>query len=96
MSTEPWLKIAPPMPAPPPPPEYTETTGKLAACSGGWCVSGKALNFGATSAQAKSDFDGDGTVETKGDELAGLAGSTVQGKYKTVGALVVALQGKAY
>ena len=85
-----------PTPTPPPPPEYTEATGALAACSGGWCVGGQKLDFGSGSQQAGSDFDGDGAVESNQDELTGLTGATVKVKYKTATGLVVELQGKSY
>ncbi|MFC7406038.1 lytic murein transglycosylase [Georgenia alba] len=53
-------------------------TGELArVAGGGWTVGGSAVHVADTSRSAPADLDGDGTVETLGNELAGLESTEV-------------------
>jgi hypothetical protein len=42
-----------------------------------FCLDGQQLGFGALDATSSRDYDGDGSVETRREELAGLLGSRV-------------------
>lgn len=56
-------------------PEPFEKKGAMTSCDGGYCLGGALLDLGpvATSGgKAGGDYDLDGTVETNGDEVAGL------------------------
>jgi membrane-bound lytic murein transglycosylase B len=65
-----------PKPSPSPtPPAPVQVTGTFKQCDGGYCLDAKQLDLGIVGqlgATAVGDFDGDGAVETNGDELAGL------------------------
>jgi membrane-bound lytic murein transglycosylase B len=84
-TTQPTPRPAPTRPAPEPAPKPVpvEQTGVLTACEGGWCLAGALLDLGAVAEAARAtrvaagDFDQDGTVETNGIELEGLAGREV-------------------
>jgi hypothetical protein len=55
-------------------------TATLTESGGAYFLGGKPLDLGIvgqTAATAAGDFDKDGTVETNGDELAGLVGTQV-------------------
>lgn len=69
-----------PDPTTTPTPTPTAVTGVLTEQDGVYYLDGKPLDLGVlaqSAATAAGDFDGDGTVETNGDELAGLVGATV-------------------
>ncbi len=66
-----------PTPTPTPAPQPTSYAGALTDCGGSFCVAGQALDWGPLDATASSDFDGDGAVESRHDELAGLLGQAV-------------------
>ena len=70
-----------PTPSTPPAPKLVAMSGALAACGAGWCLGGSTLDLGPAAqlqAPAPADLDGDGAVESTADELAGLAGTSVQ------------------
>ncbi|MGH3364605.1 MAG: hypothetical protein ACRDOW_07730, partial [Nocardioidaceae bacterium] len=55
-------------------------TATLTESGGAYFLGGKPLDLGIvgqTAATAVGDFDKDGTVETNGDELAGMLGNQV-------------------
>ena len=76
-----------PAPAPSPDPSPTPTptadplttlSGTLAACGvTEYCLDGQPLGLGALDTNSGQDFDGDGSVETRREELDGLLGSRV-------------------
>jgi hypothetical protein len=88
----------PPAPDPTPePPANTSESGTLESCGAGFCLGGQALDAGDTAATAAADLDGDGSVEGRGDELAGLVGSTVTLTVdKSAGWALLAINGKQY
>lgn len=64
-----------PSPSEPDEPEPYEKKGAMTSCDGGYCLGGALLDLGpvaATGETANGDYDLDGTVETNGDEVAGL------------------------
>lgn len=64
-----------PSPSTPPEPKPYDKTGPMTPCGGGYCLDGALLDLGAVAAAgetADGDYDLDGTVETNGDEVAGL------------------------
>ena len=63
-----------PTPTPTPTPVApTSASGPVSACGESFCVGNRSgLGWGALGDAAKDDFDGDGTVESRRDELAGL------------------------
>ena len=88
----------PPKPVPPKPsPSGSPTTGAPRqvtlqgpwnVCGNGYCVGGTPVDLGPVGmgAPAPKDLDGDGTVENRTQELAGLVGADVQVVVEVVGA----------
>lgn len=54
-------------------------SGTWGTCASGYCLDGRAVDLAGvgTGGQAPSDFDGDGSVETRAQELDGLVGAPV-------------------
>ena len=73
-----------PVPTPRPTPKPTPTgpvlttvVGTWTSCGTGFCLGSTPLDLGGpdvAAARASADFDGDGTVETNGEEFTGLVG----------------------
>ena len=86
-----------PSPAPTPSTDpFTTLTGTLAACDATeYCLDGQPLGLGALDTISSRDHDGDGSVETRRDELAGLSGSrvTLEVETGTEGAAVRTIDG---
>lgn len=61
-------------------PHQMTLQGAWEACGTGYCVGGTSIDLGtaAMNAPAWKDYDGDGTVESRAQELAGLVGTDVQ------------------
>ena len=74
-----------PEPSPDPSPTPTPTadplttlTGTLAACGAAeYCLDGQPLRLGALDTTSSHNYDGDGSVETRREELDGMLGSRV-------------------
>ncbi len=76
-------------------------SGTLASCAEGFCLNGRVLGVGSAgvmAAPAAADFDGNGTAEDNGAELAGLVGTPVTLKLDQNGSgwTVVAINGRQY
>ncbi len=70
-----------PTPTPPATPTLVTLSGSLAGCDGGWCIGSTRLDLGPDAqlgATAAKDYDGDGSVESNSEELAGLEGTQVE------------------
>jgi hypothetical protein len=70
-----------PSPSPSPTPEPVSVSGVFAACTGGYCLGDLLLDLGTAgdpAKQAAGDYDGNGTVGTNGEEIAGLLGKQTQ------------------
>lgn len=54
-------------------------SGTWGTCASGYCLDGRAVDLAGvgTGGPAPSDFDGDGSVETRAQELDGLVGAPV-------------------
>jgi membrane-bound lytic murein transglycosylase B len=97
-------KPPPPSPTPssePKTPKTEKKSGTLAACPTGWCLDGGTLDLGGDamlSQTANSDYDADGSIETRQLEMEGLAAKgvpvTVVVKYGTP--TVTKIQGLLY
>jgi membrane-bound lytic murein transglycosylase B len=97
-------KQPPPSPTPSPEPKTPKPerkSGTLAACPAGWCLNGSALDLGGNamlSQPANSDYDADGSIETRQLEMEGLAAKgepvTVVVKFGT--STVTKIQGLLY
>jgi hypothetical protein len=91
-----------PSPSPEPDPEFVELTGvlSLSTClEGYWCLDESLpLAVGDASVPASADFDGNGAVETNGEELNGLVNTvaTVLVVHGTSPAVVVSINGVGY
>jgi membrane-bound lytic murein transglycosylase B len=90
-----------PSPSPEPPKKTESKSGTLTACPAGWCLSGWTLDLGGdamVSQPANSDYDLDGTVETRQLELEGLAakGEPVTVVVKVGTPTVTKIQGLLY
>lgn len=91
-----------PKPSPTPSgPQLVAVAGPWTACGGGFCLEGTQLDLGAPSSRgehAGADFDGDGTVETNGEEFDGLSGSQVNLQVERVAGryLVYVIGGHGY
>jgi membrane-bound lytic murein transglycosylase B len=88
-----------PTPAPSPAPALVEQTGVLSACGDGWCLAGRPLDLGPAdqlAARAVADFDGDKTIETNAEEVAGLAGGNLTVSVKQGTNLVYVIAGEGY
>ena len=68
--------------------------GAISACGDSFCAGGQGLEWGSLAVLASADFDGDGQVETRREELQGLVGQTVTGAVS--GKVVTELLGKAW
>jgi hypothetical protein len=78
-----------------------DLSGILSSSGSQWYLAGDSLDLGDASwlaASALADFDGDGTVESNGDELTGLVGTQVAVKVEpgTTPAVVDMLNGLPY
>ena len=91
-----------PSPSPSPTPDgpvLVTLSGALAACDGGWCVSGTTVGLGPASqrdADAAYDYDGNGTVGTNAEELDGLVGKNVTLQVEKGTGLLYVVNGKDY
>ncbi len=63
----------------PTPPRLATLQGTWNTCATGYCLDAVPVSLGGvgTAGAAPADFDGDGTVETRAQELAGLVGTKV-------------------
>ena len=91
----------PPPTTTPPPPQTVDiaTFGGVpfTSCGGGWCGYGNLLDLGGRDgSRAAADFDDDGSIESNGQEFAGLDGRAISIGVKRHTKIVYTINGKGY